>query len=336
MSITPPEFLPVLLGHGSFLKNADGTVRLDENRKPLYVIPPADDFLEMKPSKESQQFWPARDTQIALKKASIVLFNIAVSTDCQRPDTITEIGYTIFNTAAIYDGAKGSRKKRVPGCMAPGPRGENITKLGLSRHYIVQDTADHHPGSCNSPAHTAQPYHFSYRKSSFIKRGDIMKTLEEAFDKAAYEGFPQADVNNKENRRVVVLVGWGHENHHPQIKATSWYKNNHFFQQWDIRRHPLVLKRIPNPSYLTCLDVFGIQHQAHGKEIAHNAGNRSAFTLQLLIALCFLTEEQRTRLKSGLNLEPNPRFPGVESVLARDNRPPGSPPLPPGRVAILH
>ncbi|KAI3339286.1 hypothetical protein F4824DRAFT_498553 [Ustulina deusta] len=335
MSTPPPAFLPVLLGYGSFFKDRDGNVQFAGTKNPLYVIPPTNAFLEMKPSKESRQFWPVSSTQRMPKDTSVVLFSISVNTHCENADMVTEIGYTIYDTATIYDGVKGSRKKRIPGCVAPGPRGENITKLALSRHFIVLDTAGHHPGTCNSPTHTAQPYHFSYRKSSFISREKLLKTLEEAFEKAAFEGLTHVDIE-RGHRRVVILVGWGDENHHPQIKATPWYRNTQFFQQWDIRRHPLVLERIPNPTFLTCLDVFGIQHRAHEKEIGHNAGNHSAFTMQLLIGLCFLTQEQRTQLRLGQNLEPSSKFPGVESVLARDNRPPGSAPLPPGRVPILH
>ncbi|GAW13592.1 hypothetical protein ANO14919_029790 [Xylariales sp. No.14919] len=336
MSLPPPEFLPVLLGHGSFLRDGGGNVRLDEKGNPFYVIPPTDDFLNMKPSKESQQFWPTEVTPAVPKETSIVLFSITVNTDCERPEIITEVGFTLFNTAAIYDGAKGSRRDRIPGCMAPGPRGENIVKFGLSRHYIVEDTKDHHPGTCRSPAHIAQPYHFTYRKSSFIKRADISKTLEAAFDRAAYDGIAQERIEQGD-RRVVVLVGWGNENLHPQIKATSWYRRKQFLEHWDIKHHPLVSRHEPDPTYLNCLNRFGIQHRALDKEVAHNAGNHSAFTVQLLIGLCFLTEEQRTQLQDGKNLEPNPRFPGVESVLARDNRPPGSGPLPlTGRVPILH
>ncbi|KAF2968203.1 hypothetical protein GQX73_g5361 [Xylaria multiplex] len=261
MSIPPPEFLPVLLGHGSFLRDGGGNVRLDGNGKPLFVVPPTDDFLEMKPSKEAQQFWPVDATQVLPRNTSIVLLNIAVNTDCQRADIITEIGYTIYNTAAIYSGVKNGRRKKIDGCVAPGPRGENITKFGMSQHFIVQDTANHHPGSCHRLEHMAQPYHFSYRKSGFINRGEILKTLEGAFDHAACDGFPQNDID-KGNRHTVVLVGWGDENLHPQIKATSWYRNGRFFQQWDMRRHSLVLQHVPNPTYLTCLEVFGIQHRA--------------------------------------------------------------------------
>ncbi|KAI0432426.1 hypothetical protein F5Y09DRAFT_339645 [Xylaria sp. FL1042] len=335
MSICPPDFLPVLFGYGSFVKDSHGKVKFDEDKNPLYVIPPTDAFLEMKPSKESQQFWPVRKDETMPEKTSVVLLSIAVNTHCEKVDLITEIGYTIFDTAAIYDGAKGSRKTRIPGCQAPGPRGGNITKLALSRHFIVQDTADHHPGTCKSATHTAQPYHFTYRKSSFVSRENIKKTLEEAFEKASNQGLTHADIKEGQ-KRLVILLGWGNENHHSQVKATSWFEKKQYFQQWDVRRHPLVLERIPNPTYITCLDVFGIQHRAYDKEVGHNAGNNSAFTIQLLIALCFLTEEQRTQLKSGQNLEPTVKFPGVESALARDNRPPGSAPLPPGRVPILH
>lgn len=161
---------------------------LDGYRNPYYLTPTTDAFLEMRPSKHSQQFWPTSLTKQVPENTSVVLLSIAVNTDCQREETITEVGYTIFDTAAIYDGAKGSRKKKIPGCVPPGPRGENIIKFALSRHYIVRDTASHHPGTCNSPAHTAQPYHFSYRKSEFINRVQVRGTLEEAFNKASSEG----------------------------------------------------------------------------------------------------------------------------------------------------
>ncbi|KAI1125240.1 hypothetical protein F5Y10DRAFT_268283 [Nemania abortiva] len=314
----PPKFLPVLFGHGHFLRGQNGDIIFDGNGEPFYLIPQTDAFLEMKPSKQSQQFWPASSTQHIPEKTSVVFLSITVNTLCQRPDTITEVGYTIFDTAAIYDGAKGSRKKKVPGCMAPGPRGENITKLAFSRHFIVRDTAWHHPGTCHSPVHTAQPYHFSYRKSEFIYRGQIEKTLDEAFHKASCEGLSDENIRLG-TRRTVVLVGWGDENCHPQIRSTNWYRSGRFFQHWDIRQHHLVRGRLFNPTYLACLDLFGIQHRAHGREIGNNAGNHSAFTIQLLIGLCFLTEEQRNRLDQGLSLYPNPKFPGVESLCGTDS-----------------
>lgn len=187
MSIAPPEFLPVLLGHGSFLRDEHGHARLDKYGSPLYLIPTSDNFLQMKPSKQAQQFWPANPARKIPNNVSVVLLSIAVNTLCRRADIITEVGYTIYDTASIYDGAK-RQKKRIPGCMPPGPRGENITRLARSRHFIVQDTAYHHPGTCDSPAHKAQPYHFSYRKSDLIGRAQIAKTIEEAFTKASCEG----------------------------------------------------------------------------------------------------------------------------------------------------
>ncbi|KAI0189556.1 hypothetical protein EV127DRAFT_481746 [Xylaria flabelliformis] len=335
LPIPPPEFLPVLLGHGSFIRGGDGEVQLDANRSPLFVIPPSDHFLEMKPSKESRQFWPAKANQEIPVDTTIVFLSISVNTDCQKAGIITEVGYTIFDTDAIYVGAKSGRKTKLPGCEAPGPRGENITKLAYSQHFIVKDTADHHPGTCKWPNHTAQPYHFSYRKSKDIDREEIAETLEGVFQMAACEGLTKEDVKEG-TRRAVVLVGWGAEHYHSQIKATSWYMNSEFFQHWDVRLHPLVRGRLHNPTYLTCLDVFGVQHRAHGKEIGHNAGNRTAFTIQLLIGLCFLTQKELSLVREKKDLASSSKFPGAESVLARDNRPPGSAPLPPGKVPIEH
>ncbi|KAI0474201.1 hypothetical protein F4859DRAFT_82352 [Xylaria cf. heliscus] len=332
--IPPPKFLPVLLGHGSFIRGEGGKVQLDGNKNPLFLLPTADDFLQMKPSKESQQFWPADAARGIPEGASVVFLSVAVNTDCQNADVVTEVGYTIYDTAAIYDGARGGKKKQ-PGCDAPGPRGQNITKLARSRHFIVQDTADHHPGTCTKPNHTAQPYHFCYRKSKYIKREEIAKTLEESFRIAASEGVARKDFADG-HRRMVVLVGWGEENFHPQIKATSWYQNSRFFQHWDIRQQVLVRECLRVPTYFNCLDLFGIQHRAYGKEVGYNSGNHTAFTIQLLIGLCFLKDADLYLVKSYQNLDPSPRFPGVESVLARDNRPPGSAPLPAGRVPITH
>ncbi|KAI0545430.1 hypothetical protein F4679DRAFT_576180 [Xylaria curta] len=317
LATPPPEFLPVLLGHGSFIRGGDGKVQLDANRSPLFVIP------------------PNKVTQEILKDTSVVILCVSVNTHCHKADMITEVGYTILDTNAIYVGARSGRKKRIPGCEAPGPRGENITKLAYSRHFIVKDTADHHPGTCKWPSHTAQPYHFSYRKSKDIDREEITETLEGAFHMAACKGLTREHVKEG-TRRILVLVGWGDENYHPQIKGTSWYTNSKFLEHWDIRLHPLVRGCLLNPVYLTCLEVFGIQHRAHGKEIGHNAGNRTAFTIQLLIGLCFLTQEELSSVRDGKDLASSSKFPGVESVLARDNRPPGSAPLPPGKVPIAH
>ncbi|KAI1112895.1 hypothetical protein F5Y14DRAFT_442280 [Nemania sp. NC0429] len=334
MATAPPGFLPVLLGHGSFLKNEYGRVRLDEDGNPLYLIPTSDNFLEMKPSKEAQQFWPADPTRGIPNKMSVVLLSINANTLCKRADVVTEVGYTVYDTASIYDGTRG-QKKKLQGCLAPGPRGDNITKFAHTRHFIVKDTAHHHPGTCDYWDHTAQPYHFTYRKSEFIDRTEILKIIEQAFNQASCHGLTPESLN-RGHRRAVVLVGWGDEELHPQIKASFWYRNNKHFQHWDMKHHQTAQRFIVQPSYLHCLDVFGIQHRAYGKEIGHNAGNRTAFTIQLLIGLCFLTQEQYALLRLGLDLEPGPKFPGVESVLARDNRPPGSGDLPRGRVPIMH
>lgn len=187
MSTAPPEFFPVLLGHGSFLRDEFGRARLDKNGSPLYLIPTSDNFLQMKPSKQAQQFWPADPAQKIPNRTSVVLLSVTVNTLCQRADMVTEVGITIYDTASIYDGVKG-QKKMIPGCMAPGPRGENITRFARSRHFIVQDTAYHHPGTCKSLTHKAQPYNFTYRKSEFIGRAQISKTIDEAFTTASCEG----------------------------------------------------------------------------------------------------------------------------------------------------
>lgn len=188
MSIAPPEFLPVLLGHGCFLKDEYGHVRLDSNGSPPYhLIPSSDNFLYMRPSKQAQQFWPADPAQKIPNGTSIVLLSVAVNTLCMRPDLITEIGITMYDTASIYDGVK-STKKKTPGCIAPGPRGEDITKFARSRHFIVQDTAYHHPETCHEQCHTAQPYSFTYRKSEFIPRAQILERIEQAFFRASCEG----------------------------------------------------------------------------------------------------------------------------------------------------
>ncbi|KAI1181457.1 hypothetical protein F5B17DRAFT_444982 [Nemania serpens] len=330
MSIAPPEFLPVLLGHGCFLKDEYGHVRLDSNGSPPYhLIPSSDNFLYMRPSKQAQQFWPADPAQKIPNGTSIVLLSVAVNTLCMRPDLITEIGITMYDTASIYDGVK-STKKKTPGCIAPGPRGEDITKFARSRHFIVQDTAYHHPETCHEQCHTAQPYSFTYRKSEFIPRAQILERIEQAFFRASCEGLSSDKINNG-HRRVVVLVGWGEEDDHPQIKAASWYKKKEFFQYWNMKQHKAVVEHVKDLQYLTCLETFGIQHRAHGQEIGFNAGNHTAFTIHLLIGLCFLTEKQRARLGQKESLEPSPKFPGVESVLARENRPPRSRQLPPRR-----
>ncbi|KAI0205974.1 hypothetical protein F4808DRAFT_187151 [Astrocystis sublimbata] len=327
LSIPPPRWLPVLLGHGVFIRGGDGKVQLDKNRNPDFLVPPADSFLDVVPSKGSQQFWPVGVSPGIPENTSIVLLSISVNTHCQNPEVITEVGFTIYDTAAIYTGTKSGQGKRIAGCEAPGPRGENITKYATSRHYIVKDAANHHPGSCEHSNHTAQPYHFSYRKSKKIDRENIDNILDGAFEAASQEGLRRDDVKNK-TRRFVVLVGWGAESHHAQVRARPWYQGNKVFQHWDIRKHSLVHDRMGNPSYLTCLEVFGIQHRAHGKEIGYNAGNHTAFTIQLLVALCFLTQAEQLLVKSKQNLPPGSRFPGTESVLARDNRPPGSAPAP--------
>jgi len=364
MNNAPPPYLPVLLGHGSFLRDRAGNIRRDELGQPLYIMPPNDQFLEMKPSPESRQQYPFQRAERYPNENSLVLLALSTNVDCRNPDLITEIGYTVFDTAAIYTGAKTSpwRKKALPGCEAPGLRGQNVAKLSTTRHFIIRDTAHHHPETCPSPHHTAQPYHFSFRKSTFIDRDEIAATLENAYKHAERENLTAEQVAAGYRRKVVLLL-WGDcdrqsqgdddadnnddgtqkqkqpQNLHPVVKRTRWYSEKRFYQSWDVRLYELARRRFARssqsktPSLLAHLDAFGVNHKAHGVEIGHNAGNKTAFAIRLLLSYSFLTEEERaTVLRGRENLRPEPAFPGVEAVLARDNRPPGSGPLPRGRV----
>jgi hypothetical protein len=370
---TPPEFLPVLLGIGSFIRDTEGYVvfgfhctlllvftrawptiliiskvrKTDTNfivagsyytflngGNPRHILPCGDAFLDMRPSKQARQGWPQRGKNTFCQKDAIVLLAVTVNTDCRDDSKVTEIGYTIFDTAAIFDGVTAHRRK-LEGCGAPGSRGVNLYKFATTRHYIVKEREDHHPKTCNNFSHVAQPYHFSFRKSEIVKECDIEATLDQVFDLAARQGLSR-DAIQREQRRNVVLLGWGGQ--HAAIRNTTWFKQHKMFEYWDFRLYSLMKVRFPYgcPAFLHCLDAFGVQHKAHGMEIGHNAGNRSAFLVRLLISVCFLTVDDRTCVNQQINLEPSTMFPGVESVLARVNRPPGYGPLPEGHTSIFH
>ncbi|CAJ2499997.1 Uu.00g028500.m01.CDS01 [Anthostomella pinea] len=165
----------------------------------------------------------------------------------------------------------------------------------------------------------------------------ITSLLESAFDLASTQGLSPYEIRTG-SCRPVILPGWGDSNHHAAIKATSWYAQHGFLQHWDNRQHPLIKQRFPDgtTSFIASLDAFGIRHRINGHSIADNAGNRSAFALRLLLGLYFLTEDQRELDTKDVDLDETSGFPGPEKTLARDNRPPGSVPLPSTFVPYRH
>ncbi|KAI0388865.1 hypothetical protein F5Y17DRAFT_473975 [Xylariaceae sp. FL0594] len=361
MSNYPPAFLPVLFGSGSFPRDRAGNIKRDEYGNPRFIVPNDDSFLTEGPrpdGREPYPFGPNGHLEAFPGADSLVLLAISTNTDCRDPDLITEIGYTVFDTAAIFNGARVSqwRKKAIAGCEAPGRRGQNIAKLGTSRHFIVKDTARHHEDSCKSPHHTAQPYRFAFRKSVLIERDEVPSTLENAFLHAEREGLT-AEQWSRGCRRKVVLVVWGDQNQpdlidagessvrqpqrhlHAAAQQTTWFRERRHNRTWDVRLFEAARVRFPTPtpdSLLAYLDAFGVNHRAHGAEIGHNAGNKSAFAIRLLLAYAFLTRDERDDILAARNLRPEPAFPGVEAVLARDNRPPDAAPLPEGYVPFPH
>ncbi|KAI1812436.1 hypothetical protein GGS20DRAFT_591657 [Poronia punctata] len=353
-----PEFLPVIFGHGTFLTE----LKHMRANHPAYLIPPHENFLELKPSLESRQLWPSPGPEKFPKEGSVVILALAINADCRDAGLITEIGYTVFDTAAIYEGKKKSRgcRANLPGCVAPGPRGIEYARFCTTRHFIVEDTADHRPDTCDNPEHTAQPYHFSFRKSEKLPRDKIQHRLEAIYKHASTEGLRKEDAD-RGFRRTVVLAGWGGASDtHPLVQRTTWFNNpNKVFQKWDILKYnplnsrfhsdPFLPPPNPPPSLIDHLDAFGVKHVVRdedtdyaanpdlmdfGAEIGYNAGNQTAFAIRLLLAYGFVTEDDKKLVDQKINLPPPSDFPGVSSILMWNNKAWGSKDLPEGHGPI--
>ncbi|KAI1489073.1 hypothetical protein F5X96DRAFT_642459 [Biscogniauxia mediterranea] len=333
----PRPWAPVLFGHGSFVRDEHGDLQYQKDGELQFIVPVSGEFLRMQPTLNSRQTWPElvhATAPISRKDQHVVFLALNIAVACYDSRIVTEIGYTIYDTSERYFGARIGRWKPsfAPGCEAPLDRGRHIMRFAISNHYIVSDTADHHPGSCARANHTAQPYDFAFRRSISVPRSKVRETLENAFAQAAHRNLSPAAVRQGKQRRVV-LLGWGPDLH-PEAAKTSWYAGGRVLEFWDLGQHPLVRRRFPGventpPRFTECLDAFGITHRVCGLEIGCNAGNASVYTVRLLIALCHLTQEQREVVNAGGNLDMLAIAPGLECVLARVNRPPGMPQPPP-------
>jgi hypothetical protein len=250
-----------------------------------------------------------------------VLFNIEVNTACYDSKLITEIGF------GIYDPLKAKKREHSPS----GREGSNNIELHMtSRHYVVRDTAGHHPGTCANPSHKAQPWDFTFKKSVLIDRAMIPTVLEKAYEIAACQSLTHETVKAGE-RRQVILIGAGEGHHHASIKATSWYREEKLTAQWDIRRHPPIRERFPKgvPSFRECLDAFGVVHRVNGLEVAHNAGNKATFHIHLHLAL-----EQKEEIGNKQDIKVVNDHIGDLSPFFYMNRPPNSPRLLLGERAV--
>ncbi|KAI1260284.1 hypothetical protein F5Y18DRAFT_432433 [Xylariaceae sp. FL1019] len=337
----PPDFLPVLLQHGVFLKDKATGATTFRNGQPDSLLPPPGKSLETLPSLEAQRTWPTpappTPTQTHTpghtptpdyRDDSVVLLAISVNTDCKDTNVVTEIGYTVYDTLAVTHGVNRDKFRRwnvEEGIRAPDDRGQKIYIYGTTCHAIVRETRLHHPKTCREREHSAQPYHFAFRKSEFITAEQIPDKLHNVFKHASCTRLNNVEVKHGK-RRPVVLLSWNGEVH-DVIKSTEWYKNG-LFAHWNVRQQPTIRKRYDGGPYISleaAWDGFGIEHKVQGMEIGNNAGNRSAFLMRLLIAVCFLTEEDHERVKQRINLKPaEGTLKGAESILVKSNLPPGS------------
>ncbi|KAI2637268.1 hypothetical protein GGS21DRAFT_468065 [Xylaria nigripes] len=329
----PAPWAAVLLGHGSFLQSTD-QVHLSDGELN-YIIPDTASFLQMRPSIHCRQRWPfaKSSTGKAIDKyESMVFLVVCTGHACYDNRIVTEFGFTMFDTRDRWIGGKcgTSSRAKAEGCMPLGDRGMNMVRLYDSHHYIIADTADHHNGSCSNARHQEKPFEFCYRRSKIILRRDLNKTLEMAFSMAEKKGLEIADLK-RGVRRPVTLLTWGRDV--PDVICdTTWFRNVAFAEHWDISQHQLLKKSFPKGiTFADALRVFGVPHMVGTFDIAQNSGNRSSFTMQLLWAIALATGEQMDTIK-GADKDGNHRqvkpwgSPGVQSVLTRDNLPPGSEP----------
>ncbi|KAI1435515.1 hypothetical protein GGR50DRAFT_694048 [Xylaria sp. CBS 124048] len=324
--MAPRPWASVLLGIGSILKDSATASRDYQDGDLHSIIPDTEAFLQMSPSIACQQYWPLRTTSTGKtigSSESVVFLVVCTGHACYDNRIVTEVGFTIFDTRDRWLGTK-PQANNTKGCIALGDRGRNLVRLYDSQHYIVADTADHHSGTCASGRHQEKPYDFCYKKSKSIQRKELAKTLELAYSWAAKKGLSDADVKLGV-RRSVVLLSWGGELP-DAITGTEWFRNTSFAEHWDLRQHD-VLKRVfpPGITFADALRAFGVPHTVCGFDIAQNCGNKSSFVMQLLWAMTLATGKQLDVLRNSEDgrLEPW-ASPGVQSVLTRDNRPPGS------------
>ncbi|KAI3337567.1 hypothetical protein HD806DRAFT_518383 [Xylariaceae sp. AK1471] len=315
--IAPRPWAAVLLGHGCILGGTSSDTDNDPDSALHYIIPSTDDFLEIRPSIQCQQHWPLATTATgkAVKESdSMVFLVLCTGHACYDERIVTEVGYTIFDTHERWYGAKVDKKPTAK----------------------VDDTADHHNGTCGNPLHEEKPYDFCYRKSNFIPRHRLPDIIETAFSSASTYGLdPAAFLRGA--RRQVIFLSWG--SHQPEaIQKATWYKETQFAEHWDLREHK-ILKilcdyRLYPPRLTDAIRAFGVPHTVNGFDISQNCGNKSSFIMRLLWALAFATSDQIRTIKDGVDLE-EWGTPSVESVLTRVNRPPGSAPLPTRHIEYI-
>ncbi|KAI5918044.1 hypothetical protein F4810DRAFT_726321 [Camillea tinctor] len=337
-AIAPRAWAPVLFGFGRFIRDEYDNLKFQDDGELQYIVPVSEAFLNIEPTPFSRECWPEMTSAMATASPSrdthVVFLALNVSTACYDTRIITEVGYTTYDTADRYFGANIQRwhQKFAQGCQAPLDRGKEIMKFAGTQHFIVSDTADHHPATCSQPYHSAQPYDFAFKKSITISREHLRNTLENVFHVAEHKNLEEDAINRGEKRKVV-LLNWGPALH-PTIKMTSWYKERQFLEFWDINQHPVIRNRFPSsvtapPALVECLDTFGIGHRIRGLEIGRNSGNATVYLVRLLIVLCHLTQEQKDTINNGGSLDELDVPAGQENVLARINRLPGTNAPPP-------
>ncbi|KAI1828394.1 hypothetical protein F4861DRAFT_535354 [Xylaria intraflava] len=324
----PRPWASVLLGNGLFLKDDKTAHRDSKDRELRSIIPDTENFLQIRPSIGCQQYWPLKTTstgKTAGKSESVVFLVVCTGHACYDKRIVTEVGFTIFDTRERWVGGKYGAKSRArtEGCMALGDRGKNLVRLYDSHHYIVADTADHHNGTCADGRHNEKPFDFCYKKSSVILRRQLNTTLETAFSLAAKKGLDDFDIRWGK-RRLVVLLSWGDELS-DAISKTKWFKDTSFAEHWDVSEHQVLKRIFPRGiTFANALRAFGVPHTVGGFDIAQNCGNKSSFIMQLFWAMTLATAEQIKVIKHSKDGILKPwGSPGVESVLTRDNLPPG-------------
>ncbi|CAJ2507108.1 Uu.00g082940.m01.CDS01 [Anthostomella pinea] len=326
----PPNWMQVLLGHGSFVVN-DGFPVIDPIGAPKFTTD-NDPARQLSPFRSNS--WPSPRTRT---KHHPVLLAPIIRTKCNDSNAVTEIAYSVYDTFERLNGTEIGRKKVwVQRCSPSGDRGSNVWKFNRTFHYIISDGMSHDLSTCANPAHTTTAYYNGFSESLFIRRSETSSILEEMYDIASKWALSHHQIKSGA-RRQVVLIGRRGTNDYEALKSTAWYKNGLCLTHWNLGHHQILRERFGNNHGATLDDQFralGIPYITSGISITRNAANETALIIHLLVSLCFLSSHQTDLLTRGEDLPQIQANVGAEYTMVRVNRPLGARPLTEARPVL--
>jgi hypothetical protein len=241
----------------------------------------------------------------------------------ERYQPVTETGFSLLDLRVIRDGTVSVPRRDTTRAVAgtssgffpqeepsragpsldnPGDRGSNWRPRIRTYHIVTDEYSDHYGANCKATWHKTEPYMFAFGKSQYLKEDDLPAYIHNFWRKARTDNRTMAE--RKQNKlRDIIFMAWDSKLEEDYLSRVGL---SHLLAEdgvrcWDLQLHSYLAHNVGaagrhDKNAAACCETLGVNTSHKEKSslaLTHNAGNDTAFTLHMMLALANLTDAQK-------------------------------------------